>query len=1227
MNTPPPAPLNFAGCLFLAAVLGGAPVEASAGAEAPRRLFQHPPVEYSTGPLWVWNDRLTEEQVRGSLRDLAEQHVYQVWVHPRPGLMTPYLSPDWFRMWKVSLEEAGRLGMKVWIYDENSYPSGFAGGLVPEAMPEARGRGLEFREVQTAPEWSAALIGVYQRHATGDFTNVTARARAGQLAPRGPYWVAAERRSEDSPWNGNRCYVNLLSPGVTEKFLEVTLEPYRRELGREFGKKIPGVFTDEPNIRPAGGLPWSEILPAEFQKRWGYDLLDHLPSLTQPAGDWRKVRHHYFQLLHEQFVAHWARPYHDYCEQHNLEWTGHYWEHEWPNCTRVPDNMAMYAWHQRPAIDCLMNQYAEHNHAQFGNVRMVKELSSVANQLGLTRTLCETYGAGGWDLRFEDMKRIGDWLEVLGVNTINQHLDYLTLRGARKRDHPQSFSYHEPWWEAYHVSADYLARVSAALSQGEQVNPVLVLEPTTTAWMYQGDNARLNEIGDRFFQLLMALEAAQVEYDLGCEDIIEHHGSIEHGKLRVGRRVYDRVILPPVIENLNSKTAALLRQIEVTLSGPKPLRIDGALPPGAQPAGGEPSSEAVIHDLVRRLKTAQTAATGMAIERATDDPGILFHHRRQVPGGEILFLVNTSSRERSQGVVSSKWGGVEEWDPYTGEIRLFPSTRDEDRLSVKFDLPPSGSLLLFFNEETPAQAPPRATVTTLAPEGPVTATRLEPNVLTLDYVTVTAGGETRTNVYTYQANVFAWKKHGFDRDPWDSAVQFKDELISRKFPADSGFEVSYAFESEGAPPKDLAIVIERPDLYTSITCNGRPLKWKRGDWWLDKDFGRLSLKGAARAGRNVVTLKAAPFTVFHEIEPAYVLGSFQLKPAPAGFVIAPEMALTMGDHDQPLLHSAIPGGAMWLSAGVASASDDTIAGASDPAPCLVFDLGRPTDLAAVLVWNYNENQTRELTSRGASRIRLTAARPADSGADPGEFDLDLGVFDLSRASGAEEAAQRLPVHASGARFIRLDCLANHNGVTFPASGTPPDSGFVGLSEVRFVASSQRMVEGVRILKASSELKSHDRLAQYVVNGAGLSSPKGGWNTQGAPFYAAGVQYTEHFKLAQPRGSYSVVLPDWCGSVASVLVNGHRAGWIDAPPFERDITRFLKKGENRVDVTVVGTLKNTLGPHHGNPSLGAAWPRGFQVAPESGPPPGPRYSTVAYGLFEPFVLKQSSEAAP
>ena len=55
--------------------------------------------------------------------------------------------------------------------------------------------------------------------------------------------------------------------------------------------------------------------------------------------------------------------------------------------------------------------------------------------------------------------------------------------------------------------------------------------------------------------------------------------------------------------------------------------------------------------------------------------------------------------------------------------------------------------------------------------------------------------------------------------------------------------------------------------------------------------------------------------------------------------------------------------------------------------------------------------------------------------------------------------------------------------------------------------------------------------------------------------------------------------------------------------------------------MIGTLKNTLGPHHGNQPLGSAWPGMFQNGPKDGPPPGAGYSNVGYGLFEPFVVQQ------
>jgi hypothetical protein len=195
--------------------------------------------------------------------------------------------------------------MNVWIYDENSYPSGFAGGWVPELMPESRGRGLVFKETNAAPRWTDNTLAVF--HLEGNSAmDVSAKALRGEQLPAGKYLVALMQRAGNSPWHGDRCYVDLLYPGVTEKFLEVTLEAYRRELGKEFGKRIPGSFTDEPELTPAGGLPWTEDLPKQFQQRWGYSLLAHLAALNRPVGDWQRVRHNYYQTLLDLFIERWA---------------------------------------------------------------------------------------------------------------------------------------------------------------------------------------------------------------------------------------------------------------------------------------------------------------------------------------------------------------------------------------------------------------------------------------------------------------------------------------------------------------------------------------------------------------------------------------------------------------------------------------------------------------------------------------------------------------------------------------------------------------------------------------------------------------------------------------------------------------------------------------------------------------------------------------------------------
>ena len=61
----------------------------------------------------------------------------------------------------------------------------------------------------------------------------------------------------------------------------------------------------------------------------------------------------------------------------------------------------------------------------------------------------------------------------------------------------------------------------------------------------------------------------------------------------------------------------------------------------------------------------------------------------------------------------------------------------------------------------------------------------------LDYVDVRSGGKSLEKTYFYAANQFVWQQQGMERNPWDHAVQFDSELVSKKFPPESGFEATY----------------------------------------------------------------------------------------------------------------------------------------------------------------------------------------------------------------------------------------------------------------------------------------------------------------------------------------------------------------------------------------------------------------------------------------------------
>ncbi len=872
------------------------------------KRFENPPAAYRPMPLWVWNDRITREQIDEQLADFHDKGYGGVFVHPRPGLITPYLSDEWMELFKYTVATAKKLQMEVWIYDENSYPSGFAGGHVPDQMPDSRGAALQMTRRDTLQQFKDnPPVCVLQQN--GDqFENVTKQAQTQDLGV-GTFYVFTTKPANPGPWFGGFYYVDLMRRDVTQKFLSVTLDAYKKAIGEEFGGVVPGTFQDEAHVNPAGGKNAINYTPAlfdAFQKRWGYDLRLRLVSLLEPVGDYKQVRHNYYQTILELFIDNWAKPYYEYCEANHLKLTGHYWEHAFPWPHMCPDNMALTAYAQMPGIDLLMNQWSLDVHAQFGSARIVKELGSVANQLGRHRTLSETYGAAGWDLSFLDQKRIGDWEYALGVNFMNPHLSYVTIMGARKRDHPQSFSYHEPWWKYYRTMMDYFGRLGVALTAGDQINPVLVLEPTSTMWMYYvpgQKGLRADTLGQQFQDFVHQLEALQVEYDLGCEDIMRNHGSRDGAKLVVGKRSYSLVVLPPGMENLDKSTYRLLEDFissggRVLACNPVPAFIDGISSTAcADLAKRYPDRWLVRDEKVLAAAVAATEAVQcVTIHNVTPANSLLFHHTRQLQDGRLTFVTNISDSQAVSAEIRLPGASAEQWDLFTGQVKPYPFTAEAGQVRVPFQLQPGNSLLLFVSDKSAASpTEPKLSPTPVSLAGTMMIERRQDNVLTIDYCDLEVAGHTAKDLYFYDAQRETFKQHGLERNPWDSAVQFKTNIIDKdKFAPESGFTATYWLDmSPGVAARSISVVVERAELY-AVSINGKAVAPEKDEWWLDKHFSVFKIGELLKPGRNSITLQAKPFTIHTELEPIYVRGDFGLASQAKGFRLVAAQPLRLG---------------------------------------------------------------------------------------------------------------------------------------------------------------------------------------------------------------------------------------------------------------------------------------------------------------------------------------------
>ena len=213
-----------------------------------KKVLQEKSSKYRPLTFWSWNNKLDNERLKQQIYDMKEAGFGGFFMHARFGLKTPYMSDEWFDAVDCCINEAKKQGLTAWCYDENGYPSGFA-GMELLKNPNYLARYITVEKTENSTDKPLCVFGVSDdnKPVFDDLQNYNGKVY--------------EIYENLSPAN-----VDIFNKNVVKNFLNLTHEKYYEKFGEQFGTLVSGFFTDEPQYFRYG-TPYSGALANEYEKR------------------------------------------------------------------------------------------------------------------------------------------------------------------------------------------------------------------------------------------------------------------------------------------------------------------------------------------------------------------------------------------------------------------------------------------------------------------------------------------------------------------------------------------------------------------------------------------------------------------------------------------------------------------------------------------------------------------------------------------------------------------------------------------------------------------------------------------------------------------------------------------------------------------------------------------------------------------------------------------------
>ena len=874
------------------------------------KKFKKPPMIMRPAPFWAINDRIIPREVSIQMDDMLSVGLGGGFFHSRAGLITEYMGKEWFASIEAALDTAKKKGGYLWLYDEDLWPSGNAGGQIAGMKDEYREtyiRAFFLRKGDTEipleeeeviryaykiVKREKRVLDKFQKIALEDIDKEKGSERLIIIRGYGPR----------TTWWSGESNPNLLHPKAMREFIRLTHKKYYEKLGSEFGKTIPGIFTDEPNIyRSQGQFPWYEGVVTLYHKWTGRNLWNDIPFLFFDGDNSKHIRLLIHRAFLRQFLEAYSKPIYEWCEKHRLSYTGHYnaedsFEGQITNhCGGV---MAHYRYQHIPGIDHLFRQID-------GVLLTCKQASSASRQLGIKTVLTEIFGVSRHTNTFEDFKWLGDFDLVHGVNFFCPHLAWYSAKGRRKRDFPPVWNYQQTYWKELPALNDYFTRVAVALTSGKPDTKILLLHSIESAiaerrigvgCIKQTDDIPEYDIKEAEIldsAICKALEAilnTGYDCDLADESFIEDMGEVKGKKFIVEKMPYEIVVIPPSY-TWREKTVALLEKFIINggiviVLGKPPEDIDGVQ---NKKRWREMLSFKNVSCLPNSVESIQNKITSLypstyslrSLEGKYYTKTYLQH---RIDGkDEIFFIVNSDKEDERHYTLDIANAGKRrllKLDAVNGEAYLADTKKEKDKLVYKFSLPPAGSLLLMlsatlgnFKKDRISPDIRMAEVVSLPPS--FESERRDANVLVLDRISVSYDG----NTFEKENTDWRVRKSIAERFGLQDAVRWQPWVSNKKgiFKGKGGkIVLRYKFFSDVERPNSYLVIEDIQKGRVFINGIEVPTDDKNMGWHWDRSFKKVAITKYVKKGENIVDFTVA-YDVASEIEPIYIVGDFGVE--------------------------------------------------------------------------------------------------------------------------------------------------------------------------------------------------------------------------------------------------------------------------------------------------------------------------------------------------------------